>query len=178
MATNKKLDVLEKSQETSEVDRSLSSPRTTDVETGSGAATSLGFQFENSEFEEAVLEVLNDFAYAHQKEAKVTDQENPKPVAQAPLKNERLKTKVLEGPGALMGIIGPCLLPKHIAHFYNINLDIETHVQNEDDFVHPRFLQAYQYLKSHPEVNIVMVYEKCFIAARSNDGRLDLSKFS
>lgn len=58
----------------------------------------------------------------------------------------------------LLGILGPCQLKGHIVHFFNLSFKIEKHIRTLEELTDPRFVKAYHYLKSHPSVEAVFVY--------------------
>lgn len=141
--------------------------------------TALDFQataHDQPEFEELLLEILNDFEYTQIKEGKAKSQ-NPASVVSAPLKSPKMKEPVLFSPGILMGILGPCGLPEHIAHFYDLNMEIEKHIKTVDELGHERFVKAYEYFKVNLHVEAVLVYENQFMAIYRQNGRLESKTF-
>lgn len=131
---------------------------------------------DHSAFEELLLEILNDFEYTQRKEVKVQP-ENTTPVVSAPLKSDKMKEPLLFSPGVLMGILGPCGLPGHIAHFYDSNMEIEKHIKTIGELGHERFVKAYEYFKANLHVEAVLVYENQFMAISRQNGRLESNTF-
>lgn len=131
---------------------------------------------DHSAFEELLLEILNDFEYTQRKEVKVQPQ-NPTPVVSAPLKSDKMKEPLIFSPGVLMGILGPCGLPGHIAHFYDSNMEIEKHIKTIGELGHERFVKAYEYFKANLHVEAVLVYENQFMAISRQNGRLESNTF-
>lgn len=137
----------------------------------------VGYQHSHSDFDAIVLEILNDFDYAHHKEKKVVG-ENPLPVKTAPLVSPHTSNQILSSHGELLGILGPCGLRGHIAHFYNRSMQIERHVKTEADLGGPKFLEAYHYLRNNPHVEAVFVYDRKMIATHRVNGKLQKNEIA
>ncbi|MNL54025.1 hypothetical protein D3C87_1773180 [compost metagenome] len=119
------------------------------------------------------MSILHDFSFTEHKEKKVSD-ENPLPLKSAPLRTPQTNFEILKSHGELLGILGPCGLRGHIAHFYNLSLEIEKHIKTEAELSEP-FLKAYHYLQAHPQIELIFVYTSKMIAAHSMNGRLQKS---
>lgn len=123
------------------------------------------------QMEELVTELLNELDYIQHKEQKQSHAQMMAGAAPPLLKPSLPKEKLSALGSQLLGILGHCGLPGHIAHFYNLQFEIEKHIKTVGE-LDPRFLKAYEYLKSHPSTEAVFVYNDKMMAANRSGGQL------
>lgn len=117
-------------------------------------------------------QVLADFDYIQLKEKKVKLEPNTPYIPAISFQQSIAKPKLSKSGERLLGILGHCSLPGHIAHFYNLQFEIERHIKTVDDFDNPKFVEAYKYLKAMPSTEAVFIYEHKMVAANRVNGRL------
>lgn len=121
---------------------------------------------------EAIMsELLSELDYIQHKEQKQTHAQMLAGAAAPLLKPNLPKEKLSVLGSQLLGILGHCGLPGHIAHFYNLQFEIEKHIKSVGE-LDPRFVKAYEYLKSHPSTEAVFVYNDKMMAANRKGGQL------
>lgn len=123
------------------------------------------------QMEELVSELLNELDYIQHKEQKQSHAQMMAGAAPPLLKPSLPKEKLSALGSQLLGILGHCGLPGHIAHFYNLQFEIEKHIKTVGE-LDPRFTKAYEYLKSHPSTEAVFVYSDKMMAANRSGGQL------
>lgn len=136
------------------------------LEQASGAGPSIV----SEEIEVLMTEVLSELDFLNHQEKKI----KPGVALSAPMRTlqEVVSAPMISIGNKLLGILGRCALPGHIAHFYNLQFQIERHIKTVSEFQDPRFLKAYDYLKANPSTEAVFVYESKMVAANRRDGRL------
>lgn len=136
------------------------------LEQASGSGPSVA----SEEIEVLMTEVLSELDFLNHQEKKIKPGAAPSPTMRT--LQEAVSAPMKSIGNKLLGILGRCGLAGHIAHFYNLQFQIERHIKTVSEFQDPRFVKAYEYLKANPSTEAVFVYETKMVAANRRDGRL------
>lgn len=117
-------------------------------------------------------QTLSELDYIQSKEKRISADQVEQATARPTLQSALPKPKLASGAEKLLGILGHCSLPGHIAHFYNMQSEIERHIRTIADLGDEKFVAAYKYLKANPSTEAVFVYESKMVAANRINGRL------
>lgn len=124
----------------------------------------------SEEIEVLMTEVLSELDFLNHQEKKIPAGGAPSPTMKT--LQEAVSAPMKSIGNRLLGILGRCGLKGHIAHFYNLQFEIERHIKTLSEFQDPRFVKAYDFLKANPSAEAVFVYENKMVAANRRDGRL------
>ncbi|MNL27706.1 hypothetical protein D3C87_1493130 [compost metagenome] len=130
----------------------------------------MGPSGELAEIEVLMTEVLSELDFLKHQEKKAQPSVAATPATKAI--EEAISAPMKSIGNKLLGILGHCALPGHIAHFYNLQFQIERHIKSVSELEDARFVKAYDYLKANPSTEAVFVYETKMVAANRRDGRL------